>query len=210
MKSPSIHKYRSTAATMIIALVLITMCEGCSKDDDDSLPPYKVDLVEANTNHDGNVTAIRFDNGVTYDISRTIEADTPDTTYRCVCTYEVTDGNMNVFSLSHIFSAMPRKRADFKTEAYDPVKLTSCWKSGGYLNLKIGLMTTNEGSHKFGFCEESVVNRKVYFTLMHERPKEDAESFTKDMFLSIPIRQYDCDSVCIRVMTYEGWQQVDR
>ena len=215
MRIINIHSNKHyTASAIILVWMLLCLC-GCGKDEDDTVPAYKIDLVEANTNHDGSVASIRFDDGVTYTIDQQITAETADTTYRCMCTYAI-DANqkLSVYGLSHVFSANPRPRAEFKTGAYDPVNLTSCWKSGGYLNLWIGLLTTDVGSHRFGFCEDSVVNRdgyqKVYFTLMHGRPQEDAESYTKDLFLSIPLKQYTCDSVCIRVQTYDGWQQIAR
>ena len=210
MSITSIYPHRPTASAIIFALMLLCLC-GCSKDEDDSMPAYKIDLAEIDTDHDGLVTVVRFDNGVTYTVGQKITAETADTTYRCMCTYFV-DANqkLSVYGLTHVFSPNPRPRAEFKTFAYDPVNLTSSWKSGGYLNLRIGLLTTDEGSHSFGFCEDSVVNRKVYITLMHGRPEEDAESYTKDLFLSIPLKQYDCDSVFVRVPTYEGWQQIGR
>jgi len=210
MSIMSIFHHRHTTSAIFFALMLLCLC-GCSKDEDDSMPAYKMELAEIDTDHEGRVTVVRFDNGATYTIEQKITAETADTTYRCMCTY-IVDANqkLSVYGLTHVFSANPRQRADFKTFAYDPVKLTSSWKSGGYLNLRIGLLTTDEGSHRFGFCEDSVVNRKVYITLLHARPEKDAESYTKDMFLSIPLKQYDCDSVIVRVSTYEGWQQVVR
>ena len=214
MRIMSIHRNLHTLSTLFFALTLLCLW-GCSNDDEETMPAYKIDLVEANTDHDGKVVSVRFDNGATYTVAQEISAEKADTTYRCMCTYAI-DANqkLSVYGLSHIFSARPRSRADFKTVAYDPVNLTSCWKSGGYLNLRIGLLTTDEGSHRFGFCEDSVVTRndcrKVFFTLLHGRPEEDAESYTKDVFLSIPISDYHCDSVCLRVQTYDGWRQLER
>lgn len=214
MNNMSIYHNRQVASTILFVLMLFCWF-GCSTDEDDAVPAYKIDLVEANTDHDGNVSVIRFDNGKTYTVDQTIAAETADTTYRCMCTYMINaNQKISVYGLTHIFSANPRQKADFKAVAFDPVNLTSCWKSGGYLNLHIGLLTTDVGSHRFGFCEDSVVNRSgcqmLYLTLMHGRPEEDAESYTKEIFMSIPLRQYTCDSVCIRVQTYEGWKQVVR
>ena len=103
MSITSIFPHRPTASASIFALMLLCLC-GCSKDEDDSMPAYKIDLAEIDTDHDGLVTVVRFDNGVTYTVGQKITAETADTTYRCMCTYFV-DANqkLSVYGLTHVF-----------------------------------------------------------------------------------------------------------
>lgn len=215
MRKTSIHNHKRTTASIMVAVLAMCLCGGCSKEEDSAVPAFKMDLVEADTDHEGKVSIIRLDNGTTYNVDQEISTETSDTTYRCMCTYAVDEHQkLHVYGLNHIFSPQPRPKDSFKSVAYDPVDLTSCWKSGGYLNLRIGLRTTDNGAHRFGFCEDSVVMQggyqKVYFTLLHGRSEEDAESYTENVFMSIPLSQYACDSVCLRVQTYEGWREVVR
>lgn len=205
----------------VIGMILVTLVGlclyfiSCNSDDDYQVPSYFIDLVEANTNHDTLVTVIKMDNGKTYDVHQSIVAAAPDTTYRCLCTYALDSNQITLYRLEHVYSSYPRKADGFKSHPTDPVKFISSWKSGGYLNLQIGVMTTDAEQHPFGFCEDSITDRgmykTVYFTLLHQRPNRDNESYTKTMFLSIPLSNYaDCDSFAIRVQTYDGMQQVVR
>ena len=67
MNNMSIYHNRQVASTILFVLMLFCWF-GCSTDEDDAVPAYKIDLVEANTDHDGNVSDIRFDNGKTYTV----------------------------------------------------------------------------------------------------------------------------------------------
>lgn len=208
-------KSLSVMGSFLIALIGLCLFFVSCSSDDTQVPSYYINLVEADTNHDTLVTVIRTDNGTTYNVTQEIKATIPDTTYRCMCSYAVEDEQFTVYSLSHIFSARPHKAEDFDTLITDPVKFISSWRSGGYLNIQIGVMTTDADYHRFAFCEDSIGDKgaykTVYFTLLHQRPNKDAESYTEEMFLSIPISSYtDCDSFAISMQTYDGLRQVVR
>ena len=208
-------RYRVLCSLLITLAGFCLAVTSCSSDDEAHMPNYIVDLVEIDTNKDTLVTVIRTDNGTTYNVTQTIVASTPDTTYRCFCSYAVSDKQLTIYSLSLIFSEFPIKAEEFKLRPTDPVKFVSCWKSGRYLNLKIGVKTTDTDYHKYAFSEDSIItkgtSKTVFFTLLHQRPDNDNESYTKDTYLSIPISSYtDCDSFAISVNTYEGLRQVIR
>lgn len=210
------NKHYCIVCSLLITLAgLCLAATSCSSDDDVQVPNYIVELVEIDTNKDTLVTVIRTDNGTTYNVTQTIVATVPDTTYRCLCSYAFTDKQLTIYSLSVIFSEIPMKAELFKVRPTDPVKFVSCWKSGRYLNLQIGIKTTDADYHKYAFSEDSIVtkgtSKTVFFTLLHQRPVDDDESYTKDTYLSIPISSYtDCDSFAISVNTYEGLRQVIR
>ena len=212
------HRSNSSRMMGMVLVMLLALCLfviSCNSDDEDQMPSYFMDLVEAKTNHDTLVTEIKMDNGAMYDVHQTIKASTPDTTYRCLCMYAFNDNQIALYSLEPVFSAYPRKASEFKSHATDAVKFISSWRSGGYLNLQIGVMTTDAERHAFAFREDTILDKgtskTVYFTLLHKRPENDNESYTKTMFLSLPLSAYtDCDSFAISVQTYEGMRQIVR
>ena len=73
------------------------------------------------------------------------------------------------------------------------------WRSGGYLNLHLGLMTTGVGTHQYAFCQDSV----GHYSLLHLRPSNDQESYTNDVYMSMPVPE-DVDSLTFSVYTYDG------
>lgn len=206
--------------TLLHLLVLIVICSigivaiSCS-DNEQSVPSYIVELVEANSDQSGNIVSIRLDNGTTFSINQYISTNTADSTYRCICTYRKEATGIYLYSLNNVFSQNPRPSNVYKTRPLDPVKLISCWKSDRYLNIKIGVMTGEVDNHAYGFCLDSISNyndkRIAHFTLLHERPSADTESYTRENFLSMPINRYtDCDSIAISIPTYNGMAQIIR
>lgn len=210
------QRNRLHTVSLLALLASLLLSTACEKDDDTRVPAYLTELVEANTGHDGNVTTLTLDNGQTYPVSKSIKASVADTTYRCYATYMLQDDEITIYGLKHIFSAMPRRAELFKSRPSDPVKFISCWRSSRYLNVKIGIMTTGNGTHQFAFSEDSIVTnpqgqQNIYATLLHLRPETDAESFTEEMFLSMPIYCYDNpDTIFITMPTYEGMVTAER
>ena len=81
----------------------------------------------------------------------------------------------------------------------DPMKVISMWKSGGYLNMHLGLMTTDNGAHQFAFCEDST----GHFSLLHQRPASDGSAYTENVYMSMPLPQ-GLDQFTFTVKTYDG------
>lgn len=198
---------------MVVAALLMLLMVSCS-DDESSLPSYVTDLVEANTDATGVINTIRTDDGTIYHVGQQISTSVADTTWRCLATYTVDNDAMTLYSVKAIFSALPKEASEFKSLPRDPVKFISAWRTDRYINLRLGIMTTDGGGHAFGFCEDSIAVssngiRTAYLTLLHKRPDQDAESYTDEQFLSIPLAHYtECDSFEINITTYEGEHKV--
>lgn len=206
-------RFPIVAITLFIySLALVVSCN----DDDDVVPAYVVELGEAYSDSSKHITSIRMDNGKTYAVDQTIAASSADKTYRCLCTYALDDdGGIDIYSLQQVFAQSPHPLASFIAFPMEPVKFYSCWKSDRYLNLKVGVMTSGVGVHTFGFSIDSVYtsgNKQVAcFSLFHQRPDEDAESYTEETFLSMPTEDFaDFDTLVISVPTYDGVKQIKR
>ena len=193
----------------LFAAIVLVVLAACS-DKQDYIPSYAVDLVEVNTNSQSKIDNVRLDDGQVYSVHQSISASTPDTTLRCLVTYSVADANMTIYSAKEVFSKHPLPATLFKSRPTDPVRFISCWRSDRYLNIKIGVLTTGVGTHQFHFAEDSISQnaagkRTAHFTLLHRRPDDDAESYTDERFLSVPLANYSrCDSFAITINTYDG------
>ena len=188
-------------------LVLLTV--SCS-DDESALLPYVTALVEANTDATGAINTIRTDEGTTFSVSQQISTSVADTTWRCLATYVASHDAMTLYSVKAVFSAHPKQASAFKVQPRDPMKFISAWRTDRYINLRIGLLTTGIGDHAFAFCLDSIgttITGKTmaYITLFHQRPSDDAESYTDERFFSIPRAHYQaCDSFAVTIPTYDG------
>lgn len=193
---------------LLTAIIMQSFC-ACS-DNDNALPAYTTCLVEANANANSIISSIRTDDGTIYSIDNVISANKADTTYRCLATYVPTATGIQVYSLKAIYSAHPLPASKFRSLPHDPVKFISAWRTDRYINLRISLLTTGLGNHAFAFCADSIgtsaTNKQTaYISLLHQRPPEDAESYSEEQFLSIPRAGYQsCDSFAITIHTYDG------
>ncbi|MCQ2096018.1 MAG: hypothetical protein MJY59_04670 [Bacteroidaceae bacterium] len=178
---------------------------ACEKDVDGKSASVIYDLVTVYSDSQKTVTRITTDDGRCWNLLRPVTADVSDSTFRCLCGYADADGLMRLYYLEQIYSTNPFKPDKYPSRPTDPLDIVSLWNSGGYINMHLGIKTTNFAPHGFSFCEDSIVNGKVFFTLIHRQPQTDNESYTKDVYLSLPLKNYaDCDSAAIRINTYDG------
>lgn len=183
---------------------------GCVNDDNEPYPSLKTDVVIAETNASGILSKIKFDNGNSYDIaSQKISFNVADTLIRCVASYTLNENSLKIYSIANIYSNPPVPLAKFLEEGKyteetlprDPVNVVSMWKSGGYINMQLGVLTSGYASysHAYAFCEDA----EGEYSLLHLRPSTDTESYTEIVFLSMPIPE-GVDSLTFSVATYEG------
>lgn len=198
---------------LFVAVAMSVFALSCSEDEGESMPPLRMDFVEAHTDANAEVVKITSDEGRSFAVTQNIMASVADTTYRCVCSYVLDESEVGatVYSLLHIYSLPPRPKSDFETIPVDPVNVRSVWRGGGYVNMILEVLTTGTGAHSFAFCEEGISDdadgkKTLSVSVLHERPQDDAESYTQDAYLSIPMDGYAgrCDSVAVNIPTYQG------
>lgn len=201
------------ANNILLAVVLILFA-SC-KNDDYHYPDLLTDLVEADTDGNGFIKLIRTDDQKVYHLSDAVklEGATPDSTYRARGRFELKDEyTVTLYGLSPVISPDPENEDYFKGEVKnDPVKITSVWKTGNYINLHLGVMTKQEATHKFHFVKYEIQelsggHHAIDISLYHDRD-EDSEAFTKELFLSCPLYSLELnegDSIRLLINTYEG------
>ena len=208
---------RSAIMKLLFNSLLLMLClVGCVPGDDDekdgNYPPLCTDMLCVAIAEDGTLNTVLLDNGEQYDVSaQKLTSDARDTILRCRAAYTLSEGRLKLYSIVHVFSdkAYPADAFymvvdgvaihDTRFIPRDPVKLISMWKSGGYINLHLGIMTTGNGVHSYAFCRDS----EGAYSLVHQRPQEDAESYTEHLYLSMPIPQGE-EHPSFTVYTYDG------
>lgn len=184
--------------------ILFACMTGCS-DEPEDYPPIVSDLLLVRTDALGRCQAAVLDDGSVYPlVSQDLWTDKRDTLVRCQASYTIENGKLNFYGLTEVFASRPYP-ADFILQLgdgvlpRDPMKVVSMWKSGGYINMHLSLMTAGQKGHSYAFCEDST----GCYSLLHSRPSDDAEAYSKNVYFSMPIPQ-GVDTVSFSVHTYDG------
>ena len=93
-------------------------------------------------------------------------------------------------------SSFPKPYDSFESHESAPVKVISRWETERYINAYISYKTTDKGDHHFSFCEESITTDSkglttAHVSMIHKRPDNDDESYTKRLYVSFPKYYYD-------------------
>ncbi len=206
---------RKTVILVCVTMCVISAVVAACDDDEDYVPSYVVELAEANSDEEGRIVSVRFDDGRTYNVDQDFTASLSDWTYRCLCTYSLDGESVHIYSLNSVFAQGARPLASYLTYPLDPLKFVSCWKSDRYLNIKVGVMTSGGKAHSYGFSADSVSTANgvntAYFTLLHKRADNDDEAYTEETYVCMPLSDYsDFDSLVVCIPTYDGIIKVKR
>lgn len=189
-------------------MLCLTACLYACGDDTADYPSFVTDLVEVHTDASKTVVAISLDNGKRYAVSseQKMKAEVADTIYRCYASYVIDNGFVRLYELRHIISSYPVPYASFKQHPHEPVKIISMWKSGGYVNLHLGVLVSGVKSHSYDFCCDSIIDGTEYVSLLHLRPEGDGEAYTQHVYMSLPLqRKGDAPAnTVLSINTYDG------
>lgn len=198
------------------AMLALSFVAGCG-DDDDILDNYRFDLCELETDIQGRLAHLRFDDGRILVPTKSYNRLTPDSLYRVLAVYVPTpDGKAEIRQLGAVISPLPLifERQPVVTH---PVRVLTVWRTPRYLNLRVAISRSTFEKHIFGFAEEGIEKldngkRRLRLRLYHDR-NGDAAHYDEETYLSCPTYPYDhrltrgVDSVTMVVNTPQGEQR---
>lgn len=194
-------------ALCILGLMASTACS----EDGECYPPIITDLVVVETDAQGMVETVRMDHGERFPVHQALNFHVADSSFRCMASYTQDAGKVTFFDLVKVFSQPPYPVDDYYVVVngvvhHDasmlprhPVKVISMWRSGGYINMHLGVKTAGMGWHQYGFCEDSV----HHYWLLHQRPAQDGQAYTEQVYLSMPIPEEE-ERLTFSIHTDEG------
>lgn len=197
---------------LFLLLFAMVLFGGCSSDDA-PLENYVFSLAEFTTNSQGLATSIALDNGETLPLSSTISGLKADTLYRIQALYVVQSTQVVLKDYAYVLAPEVKKHSD-PNHPFDPLNVTTYWKSAHYINLRLGVKGTASGKHYFGFHQTNYVfnsdgSRTMKVHLVHNQ-NNDPLYYTRDTYISLPLRplngllQEGRDSLALSVTTFEG------
>ncbi len=220
---PVLSRLLCVATPWIPLSVLLLFVVGCSLDDYDTgegeYSQMRADLVVAHVDGDRHVDYVLTDDG------DSLRAQPPftvswieksDTTYRALLYYNLKDGCAEAVSVGQVLVPSIKSPDRFKEGVKtDAVHLTSIWRArnGRYLNLRLRVMTgSEEGTeqHKqvFGCVADTLMKhadgrQTLHLRLYHDQGGQP-EYYSRELFLSIPLKGVEADTLVMSVQTYDG------
>ena len=196
--------------------VWLLLTTGC-QEDEYVYPNVLTEFTEMQTNQEGVLTYLQTDQGKKYRIQERDGLDglTPDSIYRTLSIYEITDVQENtvkLYSAQKVLSMLPQPASKFPQGIRtDPLDIQSIWLSGRYLNLILLPLAKDKG-HLFHFVENSLTQtadgkNQLELTLYHDQ-NGDYEAFTRKTYLSVPLWEYEGrlqqgDRIILHIRTYK-------
>lgn len=188
--------------SFFISLVLLS----CSGDDaSDIYPNVVTDFAMLRTDESGTMVELTTDDERTYTLSNPQEGYDKNVSYRAVCGF-VPDGE--IATLYNATGAYLLKDSTELAYEPDPIKVTSVWQSGRFINMHLSPLTQG-GTQYWGYRIDGVGGRTTHLTL-HHRQNGDPLSYTQTVYASILIDDFEAipvgDSLALHIETFKGEQ----
>ncbi|MBR6140507.1 MAG: NigD-like N-terminal domain-containing protein [Bacteroidaceae bacterium] len=190
-----------------LIFLIVCLVSSCKKDDEASgfYPNVVTEFAIIQTDNAGTMTQLTTDDNRTYTISNPQKGYKKNVKYRAVCGY-IPDGQT-----AYLYNATEAHVLRDSTElAYepDPIKVTSVWQSGRYINMHLSPLTQG-GRQYWGYRCDGVSGNTTHITL-HHRQNGDPLSYTTTVYASIPIDDFETvpavDIITLHIKTFDGEQ----
>lgn len=187
------------------------MCAGllllfsCKDSGDDFYPNVVNEFATIRTDASGTMVELTTDDEHTYNLSNPQTGYKKDAYYRVVCGY-VPDGQTAM-----LYSATSAYLLDDSTAlAYepDPIKVTSVWQRGRYINMHLAPLTQG-GTQYWGYRIDGETDGVTHIRL-HHRQNGDPLSYTQTVYASITTDDFETiptgSSIVLHIKTFQGEQ----
>lgn len=176
------------------------------------------DFGEAIVNSAQQVTRIVTDDGDELTLSAPYTAKwitRVDTTYRCMLYYNKVENRAEVLSMGQVPCVGITLQENLeKPLLTDPVKFESTWmsKTGKYLNmslvLKTGMSDDSTAAQSLAIVSDTLIKhpdgKQTRHLILYHDQGHVPEYYSTKVYLSIPTKRIDADSVRISINSYDG------
>lgn len=186
-----------------IAFAMLCLLSCKDGGEENFYPSVITEFAMIRTDAEGAMSKMTTDDGRTYVISNPQSGYEKNVGYRVVCGY-VPDGQ--TATLYHATGACLLRDSTFLAYEPDPIKVTSIWLSGHYINMQLAPLTQG-GTQYWGYCIDSLRSRTTHITL-HHRQNGDPPSYTQTVYASLSVDDLGTipsgDSIALHIKTFTG------
>ena len=206
------------ALTISLSPLLISCTKDAYEKGEGKYSLMRGDFAEAIVNSSKQVTSIITDDGDEFILTAPYTAkwvSKADTTYRCMLYYNLLDSKAEILSMGQVpcVGVTPLSQFDRRLVT-DPVKFESTWmsKTGRYLNLsllvKTGITDDSTAVQKLAIVSDTLIthadNKRIRHLILYHEQGNVPEYYSTQVYISIPTKLIDADSVRISVNSYDG------
>lgn len=189
---------------LLFAVCLFSCCKG-GDDGSDIYPSIQTEFATVRTDAAGTMTELTTDDERTYVISNPQKGYDKDAMYRVVCGF-VPDGQY--VTLYQLTGAYLLHDSTMLAHEPDPIKVTSVWKSGRYINMHLSPLTQG-GTQYWGYRIDGASGGTTHITL-HHRQNGDPLSYTATVYASLLLDELETipagSDIVLHIQTFQGEQ----
>ena len=188
---------------LLLLLLLIASCSG--DDSSDMYPNVVTEFAMIRTDDAGTMIELTTDDERTYTLSNPQTGYKANVKYRAVCGFVPEGQNATLYNATAAYMLR-----DSTERAYepDPIKVTSVWQSGRYINMQLAPLTQG-GTQYWGYRIDGKSGKTTHISL-HHRQNSDPLSYTQTVYASLTTDDLETipagDSLALHIKTFKGDQ----
>ena len=181
------------------------LLSSCKDGGDDVYPNVVTEFAMIRTDASGTMIELMTDDECIYTLANPQEGYKANTFYRAVCGFIPDGQNARLYSATSAY--MLRDSTERACEP-DPIKVTSVWQSGRYINMQLAPLTQG-GTQYWGYLVDEVSGNTTHISL-HHRQNDDPLSYTQTVYASITTDDFESvpagDLIVLHIKTFNGEQ----
>ena len=190
-----------------VGLILLTACllACCKEGDDDSnfYPNILTEFATIRTDADGTMTELTTDDERTYAIKNPQKGYKKNYSYRAVCGFVPDGRTVMLYQMTGAYLLHDSTELAYEP---DPIKVTSIWQSGKYINMHLSPLTQG-GTQYWGYRIDEASDGATHLSL-HHKQNNDPLSYTQSVYASLHMDSLKTipagNVIALHIKTFEG------
>lgn len=188
---------------IMVSLICLVSCKNGGEED--FYPNILTEFATIRTDASGTMKELTTDDERTYTIKNPQKGYKKNFSYRAVCGF-VPDGQ--TVTLYQLTGAYLLGDSTELAHEPDPIKVTSIWQSGKYINMHLSPLTQG-GTQYWGYRVDETGDGATHLSL-HHRQNGDPQSYTQSVYASLSMDELDAipagNDIVLHIKTYNGEQ----
>lgn len=194
---------KHSSLCIMVSLICLVSCKNGGEED--FYPNILTEFATIRTDASGTMKELTTDDERTYTIKNPQKGYKKDFSYRVVCGF-VPDGQ--TVTLYQLTGAYLLGDSTELAHEPDPIKVTSVWQSGKYINMHLSPLTQG-GTQYWGYRVDETGDGATHLSL-HHRQNGDPQSYTQSVYASLSMDELDAipagNDIVLHIKTYNGEQ----